>query len=352
MYTRDIKPPAASPVHEGKPLQGTWTRPFERVDLLEIARPFSLPIPNWLANLRIKEWQSVIVQNDEAYFMAFAANLKLLRFLGAVFCDKKSGGIKRYIDYAPLTFWELPRSLADSYAECGGLGCSMSIHPQLDASRLNFAFSVYSPDGLSEMETGFEINFDPVKSPPLVTNLLFSEERPVYTYKSVGRVQGQLTLGEEGRRYHFNPETTLSLFRDSKGFFPYITRCQWAHGLGIEKNGRLISFSLAELGTRSANTDNENVLWVNGALSALPPVRITHEGGLGGDWVIEDVEGMIDLSFTPRRPPDRDGYDLIISKAEYYNPDGVFNGMIMNKDGEKIQLRNFAGCAENLYLRL
>ena len=351
MYSREIQPPSGCPVQNGKPLQGTWTRPFERVNLRDTENPFSIPLPKWLTNFRIKEWQSFIIQNDELFFESLTANLKFFRFIEAAFFDKKNNEMKHYFDCFPFAFWELPESLDNSFVECKALGYSMSIHNCLNTSAINFSFEVNSIEDLPGLETEFELSFGPKKRLPLVTNLLFSEERSVYSYKNLGTVSGQLSVGEESC-FILDPESTLGIFRDCKGFFPYLTRSEWINGLGFTKDGRTIGFSMAENQAKAENKDNENVLWIQNSLTALPPVRITHSTGIDQNWIIEDVEGMVDLCFTPQKQVDKKGYDILLSKAAFYNPVGFFNGTIMTKDGEKIHVHNLWGCAESLYLRL
>ncbi|MDR2510084.1 MAG: DUF2804 domain-containing protein [Spirochaetaceae bacterium] len=353
MYTREIQIPVESPVKDGKPIQGTWVRPFNRVQLLDIARPYSLPLPKWAAYLRVKEWQSFLVQNDEVYFESVTANFKFFRFIEAVILDKKNGKIKHYFDYFPFTlaFWELPESLTNNFVGFRTLGYSMSIHNWLDAALIKFSFKVDSMEDLPELIVDFEINLGAKKSPPMVTNLLFTEDRPVYTYKNMGEVTGHISLGEDSC-YTLEAKSTLGMFRDCKGLFPFITRGEWINAFGTLKDGRIIGFSMSENQAKSANKDNENVLWAGDSFTPLPPVHITHDTGFSEDWVIEDVEGMVDLSFTPQQNIEKKGFDFILAKAEFRNPTGCFNGMVKTADGEEIVIHNLSGCAESLFLRL
>jgi hypothetical protein len=351
MYIREIQPPAASPVINGMPIQGTWTRSFEKVNLLDIQKPFSIPFPKWVSSLRIKEWQYFIVQNDELFFESIIANLKMFRFIETVFMDKKTNKLKIFYDYFPFALWELPDSLSNNFIECNMMDYSMSIHNWLNSSAITFSFEAKLPASAITLDTAFEISFKSKGSLPLVTSLLFSEERIVYTYKNIGYVSGWLNT-EEDARYILSPNKTIGMFVDCKGFFPYITKYETINAFGFTKDGRLIGFSMTENQAKYTNKDNENVFWLDNILTLLPPVKITHAYGLDNDWIIEDVEGMVDLSFTPQKQTEKTGFDILISKSEFFNPIGVFNGMIMTKDGEKIYIRNLCGCAKNLYLRL
>lgn len=303
-----------------------------------------------MTGFRVKEWQSFIIQNDDVFFEAIIANLKYIRFIEISFLNKKNGMLKYYIDYFPFAFWELPDSLYDSIMEYKTLGYSIKIHNYLNKNKFEFIFEIDPLDDLNVFKANFIIYVEEKKWLPLVTNLLYSEDRYLVSYKTPGRVLGIINTGDGGP-FELSPENTLALVRDSKGYLPYITKFNNANGFGFDKTGKIIAFSLSENAARGAKKDNENALWSGSELTPLPPVMITHEEGFEKDWVIEDIEGMIDLSFTPQNQTGKKSFDIILAKAELANPIGVFNGMIMTKEGEKIILRNLPGYVESIYLR-
>jgi hypothetical protein len=352
MYTREIQAPVDTPIINGKPIAGTWARPFAKVNLLEIEKPYPIPFPKWLINLRIKEWQSFVLQNDEVYFEAFAANLKFFRFIETTFYDKKEKNAEpvHYFDFFPFTLWSLPQSLFGSSVICRGPGYFVTIHDWLDASCIKLDVNIDSGIDNPSLNAIFEF-YTEAKTTPLSVNLLFCEDRSLYSYKTICPVRGTLKMGANPS-YTFSPEKTTGIFRDCKGMFPYGSRSSWVNSVGIDKNGRRIGFSMGEHATRAANRDNENALWVDGNLTPLPPVRITQSQGFSSDWIIEDVEGMVDLTFTPKKQVERTSFNIILARAELCNPIGVFNGFVMTRDGEKIEVQNMFGSAERLYLRL
>ena len=63
-------------MENGRPLQGTWTEAFEEVDLLDVQRPYSIPLLKGVKDYRIKEWESFIIQDDRFYLQARFTNLK------------------------------------------------------------------------------------------------------------------------------------------------------------------------------------------------------------------------------------------------------------------------------------
>jgi hypothetical protein len=121
--------------------------------------------------------------------------------------------------------------------------------------------------------------------------------------------------------------------------------------MGFDGDGRRIGFSIAENQARETFKNNENALWVDGRLTPLPPVRITMPKGNESNWVIQDMEGMVDLTFTPQESI-RDVINVIAARVEYDTPLGYYNGMLVNSGGEQIPVRNMWGLGEKLYLRM
>jgi len=68
-------------------------------------------------------------------------------------------------------------------------------------------------------------------------------------------------------------------------------------------------------------------------------------------WVIQDVEGMVDLTFIPKEQ-NRSYKKLVVTRADLNVALGYYNGMLVNSDGDKIQIKNLLGIGEKLYLRV
>jgi hypothetical protein len=69
------------------------------------------------------------------------------------------------------------------------------------------------------------------------------------------------------------------------------------------------------------------------------------------EWVIQDVDGMVDLVFTPKII-NRFGVNFLVANGDFFAPMGYYNGMLLSAKGEQIHLRNQWGIGEKLYLRV
>jgi len=171
----------------------------------------------------------------------------------------------------------------------------------------------------------------------------------MYAYKALAAVKGDVVSG--GQHICFDPAKTSGLFCDFKGYYPYRMRSTWCTGLAFDGLGRRFGFALGENQAREPYSNNENALWIDGELTPLPPVKITQNGGPESDWTIQDMEGMVDLVFTPMEPG-RDTQGFMFSSSDYENSLGFFNGLLVNAKGEELPVRNVWGMGERLYLRV
>ncbi|HCC38300.1 MAG TPA: DUF2804 domain-containing protein [Treponema sp.] len=356
MYTREILPPVNSPVENGVPLQGTWDRAFGGVDMLDVRRPYQFPLPGWAKNLRVKEWESVYTQNERFFFGFLLGNAKLYRVARLVLFDKEKGEkflFNRLIPGSgwglPGNSWRLPRSLANSSVYGRSRRYFFRIHSWLDADTIKLAVNIEKSRRQPALTAHIEYNLSKSDVTPMAVSLVFSGQRSMYAFKAMAVARGDIILGD--RRIRLNPAETSGIFCDYKGFFPYRMRGTFCNASGFTGEGRRYGFHLGENQAKETNRNNENALWVNGCLTPLPPVRVTMPRGIDSDWTIQDVEGMVDLVFTPKEHINSSAR-AVITSAELNTPLGHYNGMLVSADGEQIQVRNLWGLGAHLYLRV
>ena len=80
-------------------------------------------------------------------------------------------------------------------------------------------------------------------------------------------------------------------------------------------------------------------------------MKITQSGGPKSDWIIQDMEGMVDLVFTPKEPG-HTTMNFIVTTSDYDNPLGCFNGRLVSAEGEELPVHNVWGTVEKLFLRV
>jgi len=349
MYVREILAPRACPIENGVPLEGTWGKAFEKVDLLEVRRPYPCPLPRWVRDSRIKEWECFSVQNERVLLEAFLCNAKLYNIIQILLYDREKGEKIVFRKVMPGSGWRLPNSLANTSVTSNSRRFFFRIHSWLDAETIKLDINIKKTRSQPSLTAQLAFNFDKWDVNPMAVSLGFTERRSMYAFKALVPVRGDIVF--DGRHIRLKQNTCSGIFTDYKGFFPYRMRTTICSAMGFDPEGRRFGFHIAENQTRDNNRNNENALWVDGRLTPLPPVRITMSGGPDSGWIIQDVEGMVDLTFTPKEQ-NQSGIRLFLTSADLNAPLGYYEGMLVSAAGEQIQVRNTFGMGEILYLRV
>jgi hypothetical protein len=349
MYTRDILPPTASPIVDGDPLTGTWSSAFDNVNLLEIRKPYGYPLPRWARDLRIKEWQCFIAQDERIMLEAVFSNLKMYRIALIMFYDKESGEKFIYRNIKPGTGWQLPHSLANTSIDSHASHFYFRIHSWLDADTIKLDINIEAARKNPSLTIHLAYNVSSQDATPMAVSMGITDRRIIYAYKTLASVRGDMVFGK--RHINMKQDACTGLFCDYKGFFPFNIHLIHCCAMGFTEENRRFGFHIAENQTKEPNKNNENALWVDGKLTPLPPVLITMPNGPDGEWVIQDVEGMVDLTFTPKELT-KSGLKFLITNAEFFIPHGYYNGMLVDSNGEQIQIKNLFGIGEKLNLRV
>jgi len=349
MYTREILPPIASPIKDGNPVLGTWNKAFEKVDLHEIRKPYGVPCPRFLKGYRIKEWQAFNANNEFFTMEALFCNLKLFRMAQVILYDKENE--KKYIfrKIKPGAGWYLPVSLANSSVDSHMPRFFFRIHNWLDADTIKLDINITATRKKPALTVHLAYNIRSQNIVPMVVSLGFSKQRIMYAYKALAPVAGDMVFA--GRHISLTQENCSGVFCDYKGFFPYRMNAIICSAVDFNEENKRFGFHIAENQTREKNKNNENALWVDGKLTPLPPVLITMPNGPESKWVIQDVEGMVDLTFTPK-DQSKSGSRLFFTRIDFDIVLGHYNGMLINSEGEQIQIKNLFGIGEKLYLRV
>jgi hypothetical protein len=179
---------------------------------------------------------------------------------------------------------------------------------------------------------------------PLVTILRVSENRPLYTHKTVCPASGELRVG--GLRVELDAARDLALVDIQKTYYPLVTEWRWASCAGYDAEGRLIALNLVRNMLPDRETNNENVLWVDGRLSGWGAANFTFDvERVTAPWHIETSDGRCSLEMRP--VAERAGRtNLGVLLSDYHAPVGTFSGTVTDDQGAAYEIRDFFGIAE------
>ena len=121
-------------------------------------------------------------------------------------------------------------------------------------------------------------------------------------------------------------------------------------GLGYI-DGLQICFHLSNSIAPDSYSYNDNVLFYGGTCIPLPPVRITYPFTSSNNWIIQDTENMVDLTFTPKAISQRD-LNVLICRRNYKTIYGTFEGSFLIENGKQLKLKDFPGIAKKVRMRM
>lgn len=355
MYTRKIEECPEHFVHNGKIVFGTFGGHPKRLDIRGVSRPYGVvPLPTFITNLRIKSRLSFFFTVGE-----YIGNIE--------FFDAKVFGM------AEICFWNMNTKQKFVYRSVMGPRKRFVPHRLEFASTASYKKSRYiriSWDrNRNKLSVIFDLKGDSVR-PSANAALLASFNVPSFAeltsvvpaptlrrcsavYNAVLPVHGAISLlSRDGTQKTMPDDEGVSFLDINRTYMKFRSSGEFVTGFGIV-DGKQIAFRIKSTSQDAVLTDtyNANVLFYDGKVTPLPPVVITHSYGIMNQWIIQDTENMVDLTFTPVSE-NLNKISIFVLRTEYHTIYGNFDGELRTADGEKISIKGIAGISEKYSIRL
>lgn len=348
MYSRNISPKAGNLVVDGNYVYGSFSVPFDRANILDVRMPYHYRLPRIIKNLRVNEAQTFQFGTEEFFAYADLYNAKLFTLLYFNFYDRKEGKRYQYWRFRIGSRIDIPDSLLDSDTLYRDKRFDIAVLSRLSSYGISFRGSIRGHRHRPDVDFDIVFNHSARKITPLVSSIPYGLNRAVYSYKAPAPASGLLRIGD--KEYKMTEEDSLGVFTDQKGFYPYITTLDWVTGMGRDAAGRRISFNLSDNHVPDQDKYNENALWIDEAVYPLPAIKVTRPKGPAGNWIVQDMEGMVDLLFKPQ-VMNSVRINAIFAESDYHGPFGSFEGWFMTQKGEKIPVEGLFGMGKKKRLR-
>lgn len=341
-------PPPEAAVREGRFEFGRFNAPFPRANMLDVERPYHYPVPRFLKDLRLKEWQAFQFGDSRWFLFTALYNAKLFSFATFQAYDRETKaryGFKRILPGGDFRFHD---RLARSRVAYRGPRSLIDYDFSLDEGKIRIDIEHAYRKRAARFSGSFAFALGPRLTAPSAVCLPLGMNRAMYSTKVLMPFSGEFR-SEEGD-YRFDSPAAMGILDDHKGFYPWRLRYDWVTGFGLDAKGRRAGFNLTDNQVKDQERYNENCLWIGSKVWPLPPVRVTRPQGPQGDWIIQDTEGMVDLVFHPEVENDI-RFNLGLVESDYHGPFGSFRGLLKNGDGDKIEAERLYGAGEQKYLR-
>ncbi|WP_428770329.1 DUF2804 family protein [Treponema sp. HNW] len=356
MYTREIRNAPRAVVRAGKPVFGDFNTLPSDFDIRKLKQPFSLmPLPRFITDSRIRTNLYFSFASDEYAGRIGITDAHLFGFAEFTLWEKASGrkiSFRSFIIFRKrLVPFKIKSGVCKSLRkkrifiirwnyDTGKFSVLCRLKGDRTRPHTFFEFS----GNLNDEGCGFHTSVIPA---PLM-------RRCSAVHHCAPLLRGSLSghFFEKEDKPAAEPVEALGFFTVRRSYYKLRTFCYAITVLG-ESEGKAVRFNLYTSNQDPVDSDlyNENILFVDGKASPLPPVTVTHPYGLAGLWVIQDTENMVDLSFSPLSDTIRRESALIL-RTEYHTIYGTCEGFVRDTEGETFLLKNVCAVVKKQYLRL
>lgn len=360
--TRPSIPPAntglrgdapATLVGPGGPEYGTWLGIPGRANLIDHDGIYHFRLPRLLRNFRLTEWQSVAVCGSDIFLRGLLYDAKFFSVMNLAIWDRRNRKKYGFRHIFPGKSLRIPQSLygpegstSNTTARSHYFRMAIAADPARGGGSF-VAQKLGSSGKLVTVDLDFRMN-DLECAPVSVCRPLFLN-RAMYSCTILMPAEGEILLGSSVLILDAN--STTCVLEDHKGFYPHRLRYDGVMGMGTTGEGKHAGFAISNNQVPDRSRYGGNRLWIGNQVHALPPVKITRPYGHASPWVIQDLEGMVDLVFKPETQNDIQAH-LGVFDMNYKGPFGSFEGMVKSPEGEVIDASRMYGMGEDESARM
>jgi hypothetical protein len=324
---------------DGKLAQVGWARQPILDCNLESARFYALTP---MQRFRIKRWDYYAVFSPRRFFSATIADLGYAGNLFVYTMDFETGDLHEEGIVVPFGKGvTLPRnsSEGDSHFEDARLKLDFSLHP--DHRHLSVSWpSFHEGRGIQAV-----IDLQTPSGYESMNIIIPIGEKRFYWNRKINCLPASGFVKYGDLNETLDPKTCLGSLDWGRGVWEYQSYWNWASASGFLPDGRTIGLNLGR-GFGDLSKAGENALILNNRIHKLEQVKFDYTSSdYMKPWKFTDTENRLDLTFTPFK--DRLAQtNLGIITSKVHQMFGHYNGFAIMDEGEKIQIKDLIGFAE------
>lgn len=182
----------------------------------------------------------------------------------------------------------------------------------------------------------------------VVTGYDEDPKRFYYNHKiNMMPAKGQITIGE--KTYNFEPDNSFGLMDWGRGIWPYKTHWLWGSACGLVK-GVPVAFNIG-YGFGDLSTHTENIIFYDGKAHKIDEITFQHENrDPTKPWKFTSNDNRFKMTLKPLIPhKEKINFGLIYLNSSLLH--GLYSGEIVLDNGERLEISNMLGHAEDIYWR-
>ncbi|MFC2064088.1 DUF2804 domain-containing protein [Chloroflexota bacterium] len=306
---------------------------------LENARFYEL---RFMQLFRVKRWDYYALFTPRFFFSATIANLGYAGNIFVYMMDLESGDLHEESLVIPFgTGISLPRNSTSGDSHFENKDACLDFRIQ-ENQRI---ISVSWPGFRSGRGIRAEITFHSNPEDESMNIIIPIARKRFYYNRKINCMpaSGSITYGDEVVELH--PENCIGSLDWGRGVWEYKSFWNWASSSGFLPDGRTIGLNLG-MGFGDLSKAGENALILNNRIHKLDVVPFDYnQSDYMQPWHFKDSDGRLDLEFIPFK--DRTATtNLGIIYSQVHQMFGKYSGFAVADDGEKIEIRDLIGFAE------
>ena len=303
----------------------------------------------FLNRLRLKEWDYYGVTTKDFFFSATVSNIGYLGLVFVYFIDFDS---RKMIEKTVVTPFGMGCVLPKT-SETGDIvfrkrGISIAFLRENERRIIKIDWKQFNKgaDLFAELVLYQPVDMDSIA---LVTPIGKEKFFPFYNRFYYNQktncmpAEGQIALGD--KRYVLTKNDALATLDWGRGVWAYKTFWNWASASGFLKDGRTVGLNLGTGFGRQVSA-TENCFFIDGKMTKLGYVYIDYDkSDYMMPWRFTSQDGRLKLSFDPffERVAK---INLGLLKSEAHQMFGTYYGRLFATNGERIEISNLIGWAE------
>ena len=324
---------------DGKLAQIGWARQPILDCNLESARFYTLTP---LQRFRIKRWDYYAVFTPKRFFSATIADLGYAGNLFVYTMDFETGDLHEEGIVVPFGKGvTLPRNSTEgnSHFEDARLKLDFSLHPNHRHLSVSWP-SFHNGRGIqAKIDLQIPAGYESMNIVIPIGHRRFYYNRKINCLPVSGNVKyGDMTET-------LDTATCLGSLDWGRGVWEYQSFWNWASASGFLPDGRTIGLNLGN-GFGDLSKAGENAVILNNRIHKLEQVKFDYvSGDYMKPWKFTDTENRLNLTFTPFKDRLAET-NLVIITSKVHQMFGRYNGFAITDEGEKIEIKNLIGFAE------
>ncbi|TFG13518.1 MAG: DUF2804 domain-containing protein [Promethearchaeota archaeon] len=295
---------------------------------------------------RIKEWDHYSILNKDFGIQITIGDIGYLTQMSYVwlnFKEKVKHSIGEFKFFTKSKLLPLS-SLEDSVIEFPSKKFKATIEKNKDQRILSIEDSSFLDKGIK----GSISLYDNPKWDKTVVVTGYKEDPRLFYYNhkiNMMPASGEIKIGEN--RFSFEPESSFGLMDWGRGIWPYKTHWLWGSACGMVNNTP-VAFNIG-YGFGDLSTHTENIIFYDGKAHKIDEVTFHHENrDPTKPWKFSSNDNRFNMVLEPLIPHE-EKINTGIIKLDSKLLHGYYSGDIVLDNGEKIQIKEILGHAEDIF---